>query len=47
MASITIRTCQDGTDSYRVLIRKKGVRMCKTFKKKLIALAWAKKNDPK
>jgi hypothetical protein len=47
MASITVRICKDGTESYRVLIRKKGVYKCKTFKCKKAAIVWSLQNDPK
>jgi hypothetical protein len=47
MASITRRVCKDGTDSYRVLIRRKSVYLCKTFKSLKIAKLWMIKNEPR
>jgi hypothetical protein len=47
MASITVRMCKDGTPSFRVLIRKKGVYKCKTFKGRKIAVLWSIQNEPR
>lgn len=47
MASITVRICKDGTPSFRVLIRRKGVYICKTFKTKGSAIFWSMKHEPK
>ncbi len=46
MASLTVRICKDGSESYRILIRKKGLYMCKTFKCRKLAVIWIIKNDP-
>jgi hypothetical protein len=47
MASITERICKDGTPSFRVLIRKKGIYLCKTFKTYNEAAGWVIKNETK
>jgi hypothetical protein len=47
MASITERIRLYGGTSYRVLIRKKGVYLCKTFHTKKEAILWVTINEPK
>lgn len=47
MATITERTCKDGTKRYRVLIRKKKyARQCKTFTDLKSAKKWVAIHDP-